>query len=899
MSRRKRMMEELDRDIREHIERETQDNIERGMSPEDARYAALRKFGNVRRMRENTRAVWSVLWLDNLWQDMRFGARMLRKSPGFTAVAILTLALGIGANTAIFSLVNAVLLESLPVQHPEQLVVPLWFAHSTPENIDSSGYGDCGRGVEGETDRSGCSFSRHFLDELHGHTELFSDVAAFAGPATLDVSGNGAASTANGEFVSGNYFSTLGVRTAAGRIIEPADDRVGATPVLVLNYSYWQNEFGGAPGIVGRTVRLNGVVFEIVGVADPSFTRLTPGKSLAMWVPLSQLRAVGIRWSGDHDTDNNWWLTLIARLLPGVPRTRAEAAASVIFHDQIAAMKEPVFQASDKPRLVLPPAQQGLAGFRTTLGDPLKLLMAAVGIVLLIACANVAGLMLARANSRKREMAVRLTLGAGRSRVIRQLLTESILLSAMGAGFGVLLAVWSAQALAAFFIANSYRMIVLDLHLDMKVLAFTAGIALLAGVSFGLAPAIFGSRVNLSPALKENSAAGPGARKSGRRRFGLGSSVVIVQVALSVVMLVGTGLLLRTLEKLRSINPGFDSNNLVLFTLNPSEAGYKQPATSTLYEGLRDRLAALPGVSGATYSSEALLDGSLWSSGQFLEGMKPDDKIDAQMMAIGPEYFKTMRIALLGGREFTVQDMDSPQHVAIVNEACAKKFPASRNPLGLHIGADKGRSEVIGVVADTKYDDLRKEDAPTIYIPMNDGGGTFAVRSMIATSAMMASIRKVVNETDANLPIVLLRTQSDAIDRLLFNERMLARLSSLFGALALLLTCLGLYGLLAFEVARGTREIGIRMALGAQMRDVLRAIILRGLALAATGGLVGVLVALGVTRYIESMLYGVKPIDALTFISVSALLMIVAIAACWIPARRAMRVDPMVALRYE
>jgi predicted permease len=294
-----------------------------------------------------------------------------------------------------------------------------------------------------------------------------------------------------------------------------------------------------------------------------------------------------------------------------------------------------------------------------------------------------------------------------------------------------------------------------------------------------------------------------------------------------------------------------------------------------------------------------LLDGSLWSSGQYLEGMKPGEKVDAQMMAVGPDYFKTMHVALLGGRELTAQDMDSPLHVAIVNEACAQKFPASRNALGLHIGAGKGRSEVIGIVANTKYDDIRKADAPTIYIPMNDGGATIAVRSTIAPSAMMASLRKIVYETDSNLPIVMMRTESQVIDRMLFNERLVARLSSLFGALALVLTCLGLYGLLAYEVACGTREIGIRMALGAQTRDVLRTIILRGLALAAAGAFAGIFVAVGVTRYIESMLYGVKPVDALTFICVSALLMIVATAACWIPARRATRVDPMVALRYE
>jgi predicted permease len=899
MRRRKRMLNDLDQDIRDHIDRETQDNIERGMSPDEARHAALRKFGNVRRVREDSRAVWMRRWLEELVQDLRYGLRMLRKSPGFSAVAILTLALGIGANTAIFSLVNAVMLQSLPVRNPEQLVVPRWHAHQSPSNIDIGSYGDCAGNKKAAGEEGGCAFSVPMLKELRNRTDLFSSVSAFAGPASLDVNGNGAASIASGELVSGSYFQTLGVGAAMGRTLELADDLTGAVPVVVLNYTYWKSAFGGAQNVIGRTIRLNGVVFEIVGVADPSFTRLAPGKSLDMWLPLAQVLPIGVHWSLGEDEARNWWLTLIARLAPGMSRSRAEAATNVLYRNQTVTIPKPLFRDADEPRVTLMPAQEGLAGFRATLDDPLKLLMAAVGIVLLISCANIAGLLLARGASRQREVAVRLALGAGRGRVIRQLLTESVLLSLCGAALGILIAFWSARALAAFFAVNSYSPVLPDLRPDAKVLAFTAALALLTGIAFGSAPAFFGSRVNVSPALRNNVSGALCAVRGSRGRFGLGSALVIAQVALSVVMMIGAGLLLRTLEKLRSINPGFDPNNLVLFTLNPSLAGYKPTAITTLYEQLRGRLVALPGVTSVTYSSDALLVGSLHTSGQYLEGMKADDYLEVQMMGAGPDYFKTMHIPLLSGREFTAKDMDASQHAILVNEACARHFPGSHNVLGLHVGKGKDRREVVGVVADTKYDDMRKEDAPTAYMPLNDGGATFALRTAIVPQAAMASVKQIVNEADENLPLVKLRTQSQAIDRLLFNERLVARLSSLFGILALVLTCLGLYGLLAYEVSRRAREIGIRMALGAQQADVLRNVVTRGAALTFTGAALGILAAAGVTRYIGSMLYGVEPVDALTFVCVGALLTAVALAACWVPARRATRVDPMVALRYE
>jgi predicted permease len=842
--------------------------------------------------------------VQTLWQDIRYGLRMLAKNPGFTAVAIATLALGIGANTAIFSLVNAVMLQALPVRHPEQLVVLRWSAHSWPENTGTSSFGDChgqNRDRPG-TNSGGCSLSYPLYKEIRGQKELFSDVAAFAGPAELDLSGNGPASMARGELVSGDYFQTLGVRAALGRTLGPSDEEPGAAPVVVLNYGYWQSAFGGASGAIGKAIRLNGVAFTIVGVADPGFTRLTPGKTLDIWLPLTQLVPLGLRWGGRSLEARNWWLTLVGRVKPGTLPGQAEAAVSLLFRNEVLHGEKPALKESDDPKVSLLPAQKALTGFRANFGEPLYLLMAAVGIILLIACANVAGLMLARATAREKEMAVRLALGAGRGRVIQQLLTESVMLSVAGAALGVLVAFWGASGLAEFLAANSYHPFKLDLQPDARVLLFTIGVALLTGIGFGLAPAFRGTRIDVAPTLKENAGSLSAASHAGGRRFGLGSSLVVTQVALSMVVLIGAGLLLRTLEKLKSINPGFDTSNVLLFSIDPTLAGYKEENIQNVYDELERRLLALPGVVSASYSSDALLDGGLWTSGVHIEGQPEKSTVDVQMLAAGPDFFETMRIRLVKGRTFRAPDMRAKQEVAVVNEAFVRKFLESRDVIGMHLGGtDTGdpQREIIGVVADTKYDDMRKADEPTAYVPLKNGQLTFALRTAAVPSSLIPAVRRVVNDVDENLPVIAVRTQSQTIDRLLFNERLVARLSSLFGALGLLLACIGLYGLLSYEVARRTREIGIRAALGAQRRDVLRMVVKQGLALVVFGAVAGVIASIAVTRFLQSLLFGVRATDPWTFAAVCALLVFVGMLACYIPARRATRVDPMVALRYE
>ncbi len=843
--------------------------------------------------------------MQTLWQDIRYGLRMLGKNPGFTIVAVATLALGIGANTAIFSLVNAVMLQSLPVRHPEQLVVPRWSAHSWPQNTGTSSFGDCrsqNRDKPG-ANSGGCSLSYPMFKEIRAQKDLFSNVAAFAGPAELDLSGNGPASMARGELVSGNYFQTLGVSAAMGRTLGPSDEELGAAPVVVLNYGYWQSAFGGSAAAIGKTIRLNSVAFTIVGVTDPGFTRLTPGKTLDMWLPLTQLVPLGLRWGGRSLEARNWWLTLVGRLNPGMAPGRAEAALSLLFRNEVLHGEKPAMKEADDPKVLLVPAQNALTGFRANFGEPLYLLLAAVGIILLIACANVAGLMLARATAREKEMAVRLALGAGRGRVIQQLLTESVMLSLAGAALGVLVAFWGATGLAEFLAANSYHPFKLDLQPDARVLLFTIGVALLTGIGFGLAPAFRGTRIDVAPTLKENAGSLSAARNAGGRRFGLGSSLVVAQVALSMVVLIGAGLLLRTLEKVKSINPGFDTRNVLLFSVDPTLAGYKENNIQNIYDDLTRRLAALPGVVSASYSSDALLDGGLWTEDLKIEGQKGNDTVEVQMLAVGPEFFETMRIGLVAGRTLSAADMRSKQNMALVNQAFVRKYLESRNPLGLHFGGgdpgEKLDKEIIGVVADTKYDDMRKADEPTAYVALKNGQLTFALRTASAPGTLIPGVRKTVNEVDSNLPVFGVRTQTQTIDRLLFNERLVARLSSLFGLLGLLLACIGLYGLLSYEVARRTREIGIRAALGAQRRDVLQMVLREGLVLIVVGLVVGVLAAYGATRFLQTLLFGVRATDPLTFAAVCGLLVAVGVLACYIPARRATRVDPMVALRYE
>lgn len=894
--RRARVEEELDDELRFHQEQQGEKYMRAGLSREEALRQVRLDFGGLEQVKEDCRDARGISFLESFAQDLRYGLRMVAKSPAFAAVIILTLALGIGANTAIFTLVNAVMLRSLPVRDPQQLVVPLWSARQGPQMIGFSSFGDC---PHNRTDTTGCSISYPMFQEIQSQKNVFADAMAFIGPYQMDLSGNGAAAVAQGELVSGSYFQTLGVSAALGRTLVPEDEKPGAPSIAVLDYGYWERAFGGSPAVIGRTIRLNDAPFTIVGVAEPEFTRLTPGKAVDLWVSLNQASSLGL--TRIHPSEPSyWWLVVVGRLQPGVSRAQAEAALNPLFVNEMLHGAKPHWTQSDNPHLSLLPAQEALAGIRNMYGEPLLLLMAAVGLILLIACANVAGLLLARSAAREREMAVRIAMGAARRRIMRQLLTESLLVSFAGAALGASLAPLGVSGLAAFFTKNSWMPLQLDLHIDARVLLFTIAAALLTGVGFGLAPAFRGSRTGVTAQMKGNTTTAAASHGRGRV-LGLGSALVILQVALSVIVLTGAGLLLRTLSNLRSIDAGFDTRNLILFEINPQLAGYKDRQILDLYAKLQKRIAALPGVSSVSYSSEALLDGGSSRRNVRIEGREDKSAAEVQTLSVGPEYFPTMKIPLLDGRALDQADTDTMKH-AVVNRIFVQNYLAGRNPLGLHFGGarpDDPQWEIVGVVGDTKYATLRGDDAPTAFMPLATGGATFVIRTALVPASLMPAVRNVVGSVDDTLPVMRMRTQSDSIDRLLFNERLMARLLGMFATVGLMLACIGLYGLLSYEVERRTREIGIRSALGAQRSAIWSMVVRQGILLVALGAIAGCAAAFGATRLLTSLLYAVRPTDPVTFALTAGLLLIVGILACSLPAQRATRVDPMTALRCE
>jgi predicted permease len=934
-----RAEDELAREVASHLALLADDFERRGMSPDQARLAAKRAYGGVEQAKQAHRDERSLLWIEQTVQDLRYAVRMLAKSPGFAGVAILTLALGIGANTAIFSVIDAVMFRSLPAADPQRLVIFGWSSHQEPKLRSRSDYGDC----DDKDHTKNCSFSVPFYEAIRSGTKTLAGVTAFAGPLDVDFSGNGPANIAQGEYVSGDYFSTVGAKTILGRPLGPADDAATAPPVIVLDYGYWQRTFGGDPSAVGRTVRLNNVEAAIVGVAEPSFTGLTPGKSQDFFMPLSLVRSVSSEWWGTENRlsdPTNWWVVVAGRLKPGVSIEQAQAESATLFQSEMLHASKPFFSEGDVPTLRLLPAREALNGESSEISAMLELIMTAVGFVLLIACANVAGLILARSGNRQKELAVRQALGAGRARIARQLLTESLVLATAGGALGILVAVWGVHALTRLISGSLDSPFPFVISPDWRVLAFTSGATLLTGILCGLAPSFRSARVELISSLRENAASTPGAHSQGGPRVRLGDALVVAQVALSVVVMVGAGLLARTLHKLQTLDTGFDSHNVLLFGIDPGLAGYNDSKTAGLYRQLQERFEALPGVVSASYSGHALLSQSWSASDVHLDGAPPKSNANTALLRVGLDFFQTMRIPVLAGRVFTPADFASaeatnavetaaakaaesgnpanpakprtePQPASmpvLVNQAFARKYFPKQNAVGLHIG-DAQEDEpatgpqpgyrIVGVVADTKYARLRREIVPTMFVPLVGNNAHFELRTAGDPTALMQQVRSIVAQADSNLPLFQVRTQTQQIEQTLYQERLMSRLSSFFAMLALVLACIGLYGLLSYEVARRTRELGIRMALGARRRELMRLVVRRGLLLALTGIVIGIGAALGVTRLMAAMLYSVRPFDPVTFAGVGILLVLVALAACWIPARRAMRIEPMVALRYE
>jgi predicted permease len=858
--------------------------------------------------------------MHTLWQDLRYGLHMLAKYPAFTAIAVLTLALGIGANTALFSVVDAVLLKKLPVKNPDQLV--LFNSVSNREFNPGGHHGNTQRDpVTGLTTRS--SFPYQTFERLREQRGALSDVIAF-GSISLNINAQGQANVATGQAVSGNYFDVLGVPAYLGRTLQESDDRAGATPVAVLSHRYWSTRLGANRDLIGKQIDVNNVAFTVAGVTHPGFEgTMQVGSSQDVYIPIAWEQQVNPQRSAMKGA--HWWLRLMGRLKPGATVEQARASLDPAFQqsvtEQRAALEQKLKADGEGPLPPLDPKNyphlgafaggQGEMMMRRFYERPLRLLLGVVLLVLVIACANVANLLLVRASSRQKEIAVRLAMGASRWRLVRQLLTESLLLASLGGTVGVLFAIWIKDSLLAVGDWGGRDLAGLDARLDLRVLGFTLAVSLLTGVVFGLVPALRATRLNLTPALKDSGRSSTVATRSLLTR-----SLVVVQVSVSLLLLIGAGLLVRTLLNLQHVDPGFNESNLLLFTVEPGLIGYKDERLATLYKQMSERVEALPGVTAATFSRMPLLSFSSSNSTVFLPGAPagPDGRIagsgNVYELEVRENFLDVMQIPLLLGRRLTASDDAHAPKVVVVNETFAKKFFPNENPIGKRFGRDpkiNDEYEIVGLAKDAKYTSQREDVPPTAYRPWQQqlrsvNTVTFEVRTTNDPNAAVSAIRQAVREVDGNLPLKDIKTQIEQADETLAMERLFAKLLSLFGLLAQQLAAIGLYGVLAWSVSQRTHEIGIRMALGADRSKVLRMIMKQGMTLTLIGVALGLGGAYVLTKYLESlttMLYGVQPRDPLTFGVAATLLTVVALVACFLPARRATKVDPMVALRYE
>jgi predicted permease len=864
-----------------------------------------------------------------MFRDLRYGLRMLLKHKGFTLVAVLSLALGIGANTALFSVVDAVLLQTLPVTEPERLVVFEWQAGRSFRVNGMSGTSH----VPGPPDARGLSLFRYEVFEkmrqvrAQSSDSPLSDFFAFAPIHELTAVVDQEAEIINGQAVSGGYYAGLKLQPSVGRGITDEDDKPGAAPVVVLTHQFWRERFGADPAVIGQPLKLNKQSFTIIGVTPPAFTGTLqvdyhPDVTIALACePLVQ-GANSIL--GTAKEPGMWWLNLMGRLKPGATFEQARDSLNGTFQTEALELMPPPRKANqpaqldrkDYPRLIAESGSRGMLDKRRVYTPTIYGLFIVVALVLLIACANVANLLLARAALRSAEINVRLAVGAGRWRLVRQLLTESVLLAALGGAVGVLFAYWGKGVLMALT-DNDAKFLPsgVDLSLNWRVLGFTLAISLLTGVIFGLAPAWRATSLDLATSLKQS-------RRTTSAVSRLSKGLIVAQVALSLLLLVGAGLFIRTLYNLQRVNLGFNQENLLVFTLQPEQSGYKGEQLLQFYQQLFARLDNLPGVRAATFGKVALIAEDNWFNDFLLPGETAETAVERDTMRqmVRENYFATMEIPLRHGRVFTAQDDERAPKVALVSETFARKFFPNENVLGKRVTIldHKREIEIVGVVADTKYMSQREEMQPLFYTPWRQesadiGAMHFTLRTAGEPTALAAAVRQVVRQLDSNLPVTDLGTQTARSQATLARERLSARLLIFFGGLALLLAAIGLSGVLAYSVAQRTNEIGIRMALGAQTANVLRLIVWQGMKLVLFGLTVGALSGYGLKRLLAGQyfaedawqrqmaeqLYGVTGTDPLTFGVIAGLLTIVALVACWLPARKAAKVDPLVALRYE
>jgi putative ABC transport system permease protein len=871
--RREAVIRDIDEELRLHVEMAAEANIERGMSPEEARRAALKSFGNFDSVRARSYQVRGGGMLETLWQDVRYAARVMAKRPGFTAVAALTLALGVGANTAIFSVVEAVLLRELPYRHAERAVV-IW---------EHNRAGSRPRGPASPA---------NFLD-WREQSKAFEEMAGFFDD-RYNLTGAGEPEEVPSQVATPNLFALLGAEAALGRTFTPEDTKAGQDDVAVISHGLWQRRFGGSPDVIGRAVTLDGESMTVIGVMPPDFKWFIKemsrtGKPAEVWLPWSLTE--------QHRVRRGRYISVAGRLAPGatIEQARAEMEA-------IAGRLETEHADFNKGWTVrLVPLREQLAG---EIKPALLVLLGAVGFVLLIACVNVANLLLARAAGRYKEIAIRAAMGAGRRRIVRQLLTESVLLALLGGALGLLLSYWCVEALVALSPANLVD--ATQVGVNLRVLGFTLIVSLLTGLVFGLAPALEASRLSLTESLKESSRGNVGGRRGRRLR----DALVVAEVGLALVLLVGAGLMVRSFMRLQAVNPGFDPANLLTMRVLLPQSKYQEDTQMVnFFRRAATEMRALPGVRSASAVS-ALPFADLGAATNFsIEGRpepRPGERYGTDVRVVDEEYFRAMNIPVIAGRTFTEHEATENRRVAVVNEAMARVYFPGENPVGKRILVNMTDpivpTEIIGVVGDARYEKLEGELRPMVYWTppqLTYNSMTFVIRTSGEPEAMAAAARRVIQAIDKDQPVADVRTMESWLSESVSRARFGTLLLSGFAGLALLLAAVGVYGVMSYSVAQRQNEIGVRMALGAQARDVLRLVIRQGLAPVLAGVGLGLIGAFALTRVLSSLLYGVSATDPLTFASIALLLTGVSCAACYFPARRATRVDPLNALRYE
>jgi predicted permease len=903
--RRRKIEAQMSDEIRTHLEMQTEANIAAGMSPEEAHCAARREFGSVDQVKESYRDERGIPWIEDLLRDVRYAVRQLAKSPGFTAVAVLSLALGIGVNTAVFSLVNGILLSSLPVPNPQELRTIQWSGTDIRglnftghvSSPSGSGSGTMTISSNPRERMSIDSFTYPLYRSLREQGAAQADIFAFTELDGINARARREPFIAGGLMVSDNFFSALRVRPVIGRLFAAGDDRAGTVPIAVITYGWWEKYFDLDPGVIGQTASLNGSVFTIVGVLPREFRGLELADLRDFYVPMSAQPLLMANWP--TISCDRWWVHLMARVRPAshelgresVGATQLQTALDVSFAPRVEkTMKAPKVEIGD--------GRAGLTYDQLNYRKSLLLLLSVVGIVILVACANLAGLSLARSTARQHEFAVRAALGSGRWRLIRQSLTESLVLALLGGGLGILVALWGKTAISQL-LAGSSGGLRYDLALDLTVLAFTFGLSLAAALLAGLLPALRAGRVDPVAGLKSRTALGNPRLRAGR-------FLVAAQIALSVLMLAGAGLYVRTLVNLVRVNPGFATENLLLFELSPRAAGLRGAAATAFYERAQGSLDRIPGVRTVALTQYKLLAGfaslgnffSLPAHPELRGGKSPS----AHRLDVSESFFATMEIPLILGRGFTSSDTDGSPKVVVVNQTFVRKYFTDENPIGqtLKVGDDEWR--IAGVCRDAKYADIKADAPPTVYFSYRQSAmetAYFAVRTALPALTLVPAARKAVAAIDPNVPLADVTTQEAVRNSQISQERMFATLVGALAGLAVLLACIGLYGLMAYNVTRRTGEFGVRMALGATSHDIAWPIVREALLLVGAGLAVGVPSALALAHVVENQLYGVAPHDPMTFVAGAVLLLTLALVACWLPARRATKVNPLEALRAD